>query len=131
MGSLIRRIDFEGLLILVLGALVVAHGLEDNTPYDPILTIVRAHLDSLSYLVDRFGHFVFLEESKRPVSEAVVISIFMMHIGKIAHLDGLVIVAMHIIDEREVVVSKWVLWIERGTLFEMLDGLRILFFFEI
>ena len=131
LGSLIRRIDFESLLILVFGALIVAHGLKNNTPYDPILTIVWVHLDSLSNLVDRFCHFVFLEESKRPVSEAVVVAIFMMHVGEIANLDGLVIVAMHIIDECEIIVRKWVLSIERGTLFEMLDGFCIAFFFEI
>lgn len=131
LGSLICWIDFESLFILVLGALVVAHGLENNAPHDPILTIVWVLLDGLSYFVDRFSHFVFLEESKGPVSKAVVISIFMMHIGEVAYLDGLVIVTMHVVDECEIIVREGVLRIERGTLFEMLDGFSVLLFLKI
>ena len=112
------------------GALVVADCPHNETPDDPVVSILGVLLYTFLDLLDCLSHLAFLEKSKSPMTVTVV-CLWVIQLCTTANVYCLLVELMHIVQKREVIVGILVLWIELGTLLEVLYCLVILLELEV
>ncbi len=114
----------------MLGTPVVPHCPHNESPYDPVVRIFGVLLYPLLDLLDRLGHLSLLEQCERPVSVTIMV-LGVPHLGRSAHIDGLLVELVHVVYESKVVVGVWVQSVQVGALLQVVHGLVVLLVLEV
>jgi hypothetical protein len=61
----------------------------------------------------------------------VMISLGVVHLGFVANIYCLRVILVHIVNKSQVIVGEWMLWVDLSADLKMLDGHRVLLFFEV
>ena len=124
LGSLVLRIELQGLLELMLGALVFAGRTKDETPDDPAFGVERLFLDTFTDFFDGFDDIAFLELGESPVHVRVVtrpVELF----GLTADIQGFLVDHVDVEEEGQVVVRIRVLVVQQDATFEVLHSVLV------
>lgn len=119
--GLVVGLQLDGALELVLGRLVVSDSAHDESPYKPVVGLIRFGKNRLLDLLNCLAHLTLLVEGKGPVAEAEMVAVWIVLARHRAGVYRLRVELMHVVDECEVVVCREVVRIEVGAELEMLD----------
>lgn len=113
------------------GSVVVANCSHYESPDDPVLTVVRAYVDSYLDLSDGLGWQLALEESISPVAEAVDSRAIEVLVGPFAGVNRLRVELEHVVDEGEVVPGIAMSRVQVSAGYQVLLSLVVVVGFEV
>ncbi len=94
---------------------------QDNSPHDPVVSILWILLDTLLNLLHSFGHFPFLEQSKSPMSMTIVI-IRDVKLRLTTDVNSFWVELVQVEQESQVIVDKAMLRVDFNAFSPMFDG---------
>ena len=122
--SLVHAIKLECFLKFVFGAFIFANRSQDETPDDPVVSVLRLLLYSFPDLLDSFHHITLLKLSEGPMHVGVV-SVSIELFCLTADIECLFVNHVHVEQESKVVVGKRVCVVDKDALLEVLDCLGV------